>query len=63
VFADAALKSGDLTGSIHKVSAAVLKKDSNNGWTFWYVMREGKLLCIDELRYEYEKKCRINPCE
>jgi len=30
-----------------------LQKESNNGWTFWYVIRDNKLLSIDELRQYY----------
>lgn len=56
VSADSPLQSGELMGSIHKVSTGILKKQNNNGWSFWYVKRNGKLLMIDELRYHYEKK-------
>lgn len=54
--ADASLLSGNKIGSIHKVSAALLGKENNNGWTFWYVWRDKKMICIDELRYQYEKQ-------
>lgn len=40
-------------GSIHKISAKILNKSTNNGWTFWYVKRANKLKSIDDLRYEY----------
>jgi site-specific DNA-methyltransferase (adenine-specific)/modification methylase len=56
VLADASLQSKDLVGSIHKVSATLLKKENNNGWSFWYVKRDGIMLSIDELRHHYEKK-------
>jgi hypothetical protein len=36
--------------------AKILGKESNNGWDFWYVERDGKLKSIDELRHEYAKK-------
>jgi len=46
-------------GSIHKVSANFLKKQSNNGWTFWYVERDNKLakklVSINKLRRQYIK--------
>ena len=44
------------TGSIHSTSARILNKQSNNGWDFWYVKRNGKLMSIDDLRYKYAKK-------
>lgn len=68
VLADASIQyiHGDeeINGSIHKVSAGILKKENYNGWTFWYVKRkitqngkeEIKLISIDELRHLYEKK-------
>ena len=56
VNADATLSKDEITGSIHSVSAAILKKISNNGWSYWYVKRENKLISIDELRYDYERK-------
>jgi len=45
-----------LVGSIHKVSATLLNKISNNGWNFWYVKRNNKPICIDNLRGDYIKK-------
>jgi DNA modification methylase len=56
VNADSTLTKDEITGSIHSVSAAILKKTSSNGWSYWYVKRENKLLSIDELRYDYELK-------
>ncbi len=38
------------SGSIHKISAEILNRQTNNGWTFWYVKREGRLVCIDQIR-------------
>lgn len=55
VLADASINSDDITGSIHKVSAHIFNKESNNGWTFWYVKRNNKMVSIDELREEYFK--------
>ncbi|HET7897535.1 MAG TPA: hypothetical protein VFL47_07695, partial [Flavisolibacter sp.] len=54
VLADASVVCKGMTGSIHRVSAAILQKETSNGWMFWYVKRNGKLLCIDRLRDEYE---------
>ena len=56
VLANSNLISGSLSGSIHKVSATLLNKPSNNGWDFWFVIRGNKLKSIDELRNEYIEK-------
>jgi site-specific DNA-methyltransferase (adenine-specific)/modification methylase len=56
VNADSTLSKDEITGSIHSVSAAILKKSSSNGWSYWYVKRENKFVSIDELRYDYETK-------
>jgi len=39
--------------SIHKMSAKVLGKATNNGWDYFYVKRNDNLVPIDRLRYEY----------
>jgi len=54
--ADSSIESNGFVGSIHKVSAQLLNKESNNGWTFWYVKQKGKLVAIDDLREEFAKK-------
>jgi DNA modification methylase len=56
VQADSSLKFFEEVGSIHKISAKILKKENNNGWTFWYVKRNNEWVSIDSMRYEYEKK-------
>jgi len=56
VNADATLSKDETTGSIHSVSATILKKASSNGWSYWYVKRENKFISIDDLRYDYERK-------
>jgi len=56
VNADGTLLHDGFVGSIHKVSAKILNRSNNNGWSFWYVMRDNKLVSIDTLRYEYEQK-------
>lgn len=53
--ADGTINNGE-TGSIHSISAKILNKNSNNGWTFWYVIRDGKLMSIDDLRYKYARE-------
>lgn len=50
VMANATLKYNDVYGSIHKVSAYILNKPANNGWDYWYVKRNDKLISINELR-------------
>ncbi|GAB4433921.1 MAG: site-specific DNA-methyltransferase [bacterium] len=56
VLADATIEHKGEVGSIHKISAKILGKDSNNGWTFWYVKRDDRLVSIDQLRHSYESK-------
>ena len=53
VMADGTLKNGKYFGSIHKVSADMLNRESNNGWTFWNIEKNGKLVSIDKLRELY----------
>jgi site-specific DNA-methyltransferase (adenine-specific) len=43
-------ESGDLL-SIHKMSAKYLNKANNNGWSYFFVKRNDKLMSIDKLRY------------
>jgi modification methylase len=50
VRADGSLVAADHRGSIHKVAAAVQGLPACNGWQFWCVEREGRLLPIDILR-------------
>ena len=47
---------GEEVLSIHKSSAKVLKLSNNNGWDFFYICRDGKLVSINDLRYEYTKE-------
>jgi DNA modification methylase len=56
VLADASLAHEGIAGSIHKVSATILKKEANNGWAFWHVKRNNHFISIDQLRHEYEAK-------
>lgn len=65
VLADGTVQSGEYSGSIHHVSAKLLNKEANNGWTYWYLSNpSGRFICIDELRSEYlrnhkEKKIEL----
>ena len=43
-------------GSIHKISAIILNKRANNGWTFWYVKRDNKLISINDFRQKILKE-------
>ena len=52
VAADGTLASGTASGSIHKVGAAVQNAPACNGWTFWHIERDGKLVPLDVLRQE-----------
>ena len=52
VAADGSLRSGAAQGSIHQVGAAVQNAPSCNGWVFWHLEREGRLVPIDALRQE-----------
>jgi modification methylase len=50
VRADGTLALGAIIGSIHKIGALTQGLPACNGWTFWHVERQGKLVCIDEFR-------------
>ncbi len=56
VFANGNIVSDELSGSIHSVSAKLIGKTNNNGWTFWFVEREKQLVSIDNIRTEYRNK-------
>jgi len=56
VLADSSILYNGVAGSIHKISASILKKTNNNGWDFWCVKRENKLVSIDKFRYDYDRK-------
>ncbi len=56
VLANASIETNDgFVASIHKASATLLKKQSNNGWKFWYLERNNKLVPIDKTREQYIK--------
>ena len=38
-------------GSIHKISAIIKNKTNNNGWDYFYCIKNGTFISIDELRY------------
>ena len=49
------LQYGKTNGSIHQIGAAIQQTPSCNGWKFWYIARNNKLILIDELRNEFLK--------
>ncbi len=53
VNADASITYQKETASIHKISASILNKESNNGWEYWYIEKNKKLSSINELRQQY----------
>jgi modification methylase len=50
VRADGTIALGAITGSIHKIGALAQGLPACNGWTFWHVERENRLVPIDTLR-------------
>ena len=50
VGSDGTIIAGSDRGSIHQVGAKVQDAPSCNGWTFWHVKKEGKLMPLDNLR-------------
>ncbi len=55
VRADGAVALGEIVGSIHKIGALAQGLPACNGWTFWHFERDGKTICIDELRGQYRE--------
>lgn len=58
VRADGALALGQIVGSIHKIGALAQGLPACNGWTFWHVEKDGKLVPIDEMRGEIRASLR-----
>ena len=56
VHADTSLSCDGMTGSIHSLGSMLSGRERVNGWTFWYVKREGRLLSVDSLRDDYRKR-------
>jgi modification methylase len=50
VAADGTLVCGGSRGSIHKIGSEVQNAPSCNGWTFWHLERDGRLVSLDTLR-------------
>lgn len=56
ILANGTIRYLDEVGSIHKVSAKILGRSSNNGWLYWYIERDGDLINIDQIRERYRKE-------
>ncbi len=56
VQAEGSLLFSGQSGSIHSIATVVSGRERTNGWSYWHAEREGKLVCIDELRKEYRKR-------
>jgi modification methylase len=52
VRADGSIISAEHRGSIHAVGAQVQGAPACNGWAFWHVERNGRLVLIDEFRQQ-----------
>jgi modification methylase len=52
VRADGSLISAEHRGSIHSVGAQVQGAPACNGWAFWHIERQGRLVLIDSLRQQ-----------
>jgi modification methylase len=52
VRAEGALQLGAAVGSIHRIGAVAQGAGACNGWSYWHVERNKKLMLIDELRAE-----------
>ncbi|MFM2442949.1 MAG: hypothetical protein RJB09_135 [Pseudomonadota bacterium] len=58
VRADGSLNLGQIIGSIHKVGALAQGLPACNGWTFWHIETDGKLVCIDDMRSHMRAQMR-----
>jgi modification methylase len=58
VRADGSLNLGQIIGSIHKVGALAQGLPACNGWTFWHIEQDGKLVCIDDMRSDMRAQMR-----
>jgi len=44
------------SGSIHGLGASLQNQPSCNGWQFWYVERQGRMVSLDDLREQYRSR-------
>ena len=61
VHADGNVIIGNHRGSIHKVGALVQNAPSCNGWTYWHVKRNGKIVPIDTMRQDLRSRIASGP--
>lgn len=54
VCSDGSLKKGKTQSSIHQMAAKIKHSPTCNGWTFWHIKKQQKLIPIDILR-KYDK--------
>lgn len=45
--------------SIHKMAVKYLNKANHNDWSYFYILKDEKLISIDALRYAYENNKSI----
>jgi len=53
VQADSSVKYKNFIGSIHKVGAIADSKPACNGWEYWYIKKNDRLVSINDLRSKY----------
>ncbi len=58
ITADGRLRWNDNSGSIHQIGALVQNAAACNGWDFWFIEENGRLLSIDLLRQRYRNVSR-----
>ncbi|MRR21412.1 site-specific DNA-methyltransferase [bacterium] len=56
VQADASIRWEGKSGSIHSIGSLVSGKEKQNGWDFWYVNRDNRMVNINEIRHHYIRK-------
>ena len=56
---DGSIKHKESEGSIHKVAAKIMGKESYNGWTYWHCNVDGSIVLIDSLRQKFIAQKRI----
>jgi len=56
VRADGSVAAGAFEGSIHRVGALVQGAEACNGWTFWHLEQQGRLMPIDHFRAEWRER-------
>ncbi len=56
---DGSLEHKGESASIHRMGAKVQGLDACNGWTFWHLVEDNGLTCIDDLRTVYRKMNKL----